>query len=132
MNVVYPKWKEAAIQGSANSSLAGTVKAYLVDLGNYTYSAAHQFLTDLPAPARVGSPQTLASKTYVNGVFDAADLNFPSLVGISVEALILAIDTGTDATSRLVAYIDNATGLPFTPSGVDQPVIWNAAGIFAF
>lgn len=131
MNVVYPKWKEAIVQASANSSLAGTLRAYLVDTGNYTYSAAHQFLTDLPAPARVGNPQTLASKTFVNGVLDAADLNFPALTGVSCEALILALDTGADATSRLVAFIDTATGLPFTPSGVDQPVIWNAAGIFA-
>lgn len=130
-NSVYPKWKEAIIQGAANSSLAGVLKAYLVDTGNYVYSASHQFLTDLPAPARIGSPQTLASKTFVNGVVDAADLNFPSLTGVSCEALILALDTGSDATSRLVAYIDSATGLPFTPSGVDQPVIWNAAGIFA-
>ncbi len=94
------------------------------------YNAGHQFLTDLPGGARVGSPQTLASKTFVNGVFDAADLNFPGLTGVSVEALVLAIDTGSDATSRLVGYVDTATGLPFSPSGVDQPVVWNAAGIF--
>lgn len=131
MNVIYPKWKEAVMQGGANSSLAGTVQAYLVDTGNYTYSASHQFLTDLPAPARIGPPVTLGSKTFVNGVFDAADLNFSSVSGSSVEALILAISTGADATSRLVAYIDTATGLPFLPSGLDQPVVWNAAGIFA-
>lgn len=131
MNVVYPKWKEALIQGGANSALTGTVNAYLVDTGNYTYSASHQFLTDLPGGARVGAPQTLASKTFVLGVFDAADLNFSALSGVSVEALILALYTGSDATSRLVAYIDQATGLPFVPSGIDQPVIWNAAGIFA-
>lgn len=131
MNVVYPKWKEAILQGSANSSLTGTLKAYLVDTGNYTYSAAHQFLTDLTGPGRVGAPQTLASKTFVNGVLDAADLTFPLLTGVSVEALILALDTGSDSTSRLVAYLDTGTGLPFTPSGIDQPVVWNAAGIFA-
>ena len=131
MNVVYPKWKEALMQGGANSSLTGAVKAYMVDTGNYTYSASHQFLSDLPVGARVGAPQTLASKTFVAGVFDAADLSHPSFSGVSVEALVLAIDTGSDATSRLVAYIDQATGLSFDPSGVDQPVIWNAAGIFA-
>lgn len=130
MNVLYPKWKEALVQAGANVSLALTVNAYLVDTGSYTYSAAHQFLTDLPAPSRVGSAVTLASKTYVNGVFDAADLNFVSVSGPTVEALILAIYTGVDATSRLVAYIDNAIGLPFTPSGIDQPVLWDALGIF--
>lgn len=131
MNVLYPKWKEALAQGSANSALTGTVKAYLVDTGNYTYNAAHQFLTDLPGIARVGSGLALSGKTYVNGVFDASDITFPTVSGPNVEAIVLAIDTGADATSRLVAFIDTATGLPFLPSGVDQPVVWNAFGIFA-
>ncbi len=132
MNVVYPKWKEAIIQGSANSSLAGTVKVYLADTSLYTYSASHQFLTDFAAGARVGTPQTLASKTFLNGVFDAADASFPTVTGPTVEAAIIVIDTGVEATSRLVAYIDSAQGLPFTPMGIDQPLIWNSAGIFAF
>lgn len=131
MNVIYPKWKEALLQGGANSSLTGTVNAYLVDTGAYTYSAAHQFLTDLPAPARIGSAVTLASKTFVNGVFDAADIEFPAVSGVTVEALILAISTGVESTSRLVLYVDTATGLPFAPSGVAQPVVWNVSGIFA-
>jgi hypothetical protein len=132
MNVVYPKWKEAIIQGAANSSLAGTVKAYLIDVGSYTYNAAHQFLTDVPSGARIGTAVTLASKTYLAGVFDAADLTFPTVSGTTVEAVIFVIDTGVEATSRLVAYIDSATGLPFTPSGIDQPLVWNVAGIFGF
>jgi hypothetical protein len=131
MNLIYPKYKEAILQAAPNSSLAGTVKAYLADTGNYTYNGAHQFLTDLPLIARVGSAVTLASKTFVNGVFDAADISFLTVAGPNVEALILAIDTGVDATSRLVAYIDSAQGLPFSPSGVDQPVVWSASGIFA-
>ena len=130
MNVIYPKWKEALIQGAVNTSLALTVNAYLVDTGAYVYSAAHQFLTDLPAPARVGAAVTLGTKTYVNGVFDAGDLNFVAVSGPTVEAMVLAISTGVEATSRLVAYIDSAINLPFPPSGVDQPVVFNAAGIF--
>lgn len=131
MNVIYPKWKEALIQGAPNSSLTGTVNAYLVDTGAYTYSAAHRFLTDLPALARVGAVVTLATKTFISGVFDAADLLFPLVVGPTVEAMILAISTGTDATSRLVAYMDQAVNLPFTPVGIDQPFVFDPLGIFA-
>ncbi len=131
MNVLYPKWKEALMQGASNSSLTGTVNAYLIDTGVYIYSAAHQFLSDVAGGARVGSAVTLVTKTFINGVFDAADLNFVGVSGSSVEALILAISTGTDSTSRLVAYLDSATNLPFTPTGVDQPVTFDAAGIFA-
>lgn len=132
MSAIYPKWKEALLQGSVNTSLAGTVNAYLVDTGAYVYSGSHIFLTDLPAPARVGSPVTLGSKTFVNGFFDAGDLNFVAVSGPIVEAMVLAIYTGVDATSRLVAYIDSAINLPFAPSGIDQPVVFSASGIFAF
>lgn len=132
MNVIYPKWKAALIQGGANTSLALTVNAYLVDTGAYTYNAAHVFLPDLPAPARIGTPVALAAKTFVNGIFDASDLNFVAVSGPTVEAMVLAISTGVEATSRLVAYIDSAINLPFIPSGIDQPVVFSASGIFGF
>jgi hypothetical protein len=41
------------------------------------------------------------------------------------------VDTGTAATSPLVAYIDTGvTGLPVTPNGGNITVTWNASGIF--
>jgi hypothetical protein len=128
-NAIYPKWKEALMQGGANSSLAGTVRVALVDLGVYTYSAAHEFLTSLTG--RVGTDQTLGSKTFTDGTFDAANSVFPAVTGATVEALVIYVDTGVAGTSRLVAYIDTGvTGLPVTPNGGDINVNWNAAGIF--
>lgn len=130
-NKVYPLWKEALIQGGANSSLAGTLKVALVDTGTYTYNDAHQFTSSLTGV--VGTAQTLASKTYAAGVLDAADVTFTAVTGASVEALVIYLDTGTAGTSRLVAYIDTGvTGLPVTPNGGDIPVVWNASGIVAF
>jgi hypothetical protein len=129
-NAVFPKWKEAISQASANSALTGTVKVALVDTGTYTYSAAHEFLSSLSG--RVGTDQTIGSKTYTNGVFDGADVTFSAVSGASVEALVIYIDTGVAGTSRLVAYIDTGvTGLPVTPNGGDISVTWNASGIFA-
>lgn len=128
-NAIYPKWKEALIQASANSALTGTVKVALVDTGVYTYSAAHQFLSDITG--RVGTDQTLGTKTFTNGVFDAADSTFTAVTGASVEALVIYIDTGVSTTSRLVAYIDTGvTNLPVTPNGGDIGITWNASGIF--
>jgi len=130
-NAIYPKWREALISGAANSGLNGTVKCALVDTGTYTYSAAHQFLTDLTG--RVGTDQTLATKTYTNGTFDADDVVFPAVTGATVEALAIYIDTGTPATSRLVAYMDTGvTNLPFTPNGGNANLGFNAGGILVF
>jgi hypothetical protein len=45
---------------------------------------------------------------------------------------VIYVDTGTAATSPLVAYIDTGvTGLPVTPNGGNITVTWNASGIFA-
>jgi hypothetical protein len=128
-NALYPKWKEAIQQASANSSLAGTVKVALVDTGTYTYSAAHEFLTSLTGV--VGTAQTIASKTFTNGVFDGADVTFSAVSGTTVEALVIYTDSGSASTSRLVAYIDTGiTGMPVTPNGGDIAVTWSASGIF--
>lgn len=131
-SAVYPKYKEAVIQASANSSLAGSgttgVYAALVDTGTYTYSAAHQFYSDLSGI--VGTDQELASKTFVSGLLDAADSTFPSVSGASVEAVVLYVkNAGANTTWRLVGYID---GISVTPNGGNIGVTWNASGIIQF
>jgi hypothetical protein len=129
-NALYPKWKEAIAQSSANSALTNTVKVALVDTGAYTYSASHEFLTSLTGV--VGTAQTIGTKTYTNGVFDGADVTFPTVTGNTAEAIVIYIDTGTAGTSRLVAYIDTGvTNLPVPPNGGDITITWNASGIFA-
>jgi hypothetical protein len=46
--------------------------------------------------------------------------------------MVIYVDTGTAATSPLVAYIDSGvTGLPVTPNGGNISITWNASGIFA-
>lgn len=123
-SVIYPKYKEAILQSAANSSLTGTVKCICIDAADYTYSAAHDFLDDVPAGARIGTAQTLANKTYADGVFDADDVTFTAVSGDQFEAILIYIDTSVDATSRLVAYIDSGTGLPYTPSGGNITITW--------
>ena len=131
-NALYPKWKEQLLQFTANNNLSsGTVKVALVDTGTYTYSASDQFYSAVSS-AVVGTPQTIGSKTFTNGVLDGSDVTFSSVTGASVEALVIYIDTGTAATSPLVAYIDSSvTGLPVTPNGGDITISWSASGIFA-
>ncbi len=131
-NALYPKWKEQLLQFTANNDLsAGTVKVALIDTGVYTYNSADQFFS-AASSASIGTPQTIGSKTFTNGTFDGSDVTFTAVTGNSVEALILYVDTGSNATSPLVAYIDTSvTGLPVTPNGGDIAITWNASGIFA-
>lgn len=130
-SVIYPKAKESFLsQNPAIDMDTDTIKAALIDTGTYTYSAAHQYYSSVSGV--VGTPATLASKTVTNGTFDAADVTFTAVTGNSVEAIIIYKDTGSAATSPLIAYIDSASsGLPVTPNGGDITVSWNASGIFS-
>jgi hypothetical protein len=129
-NAIYPLYKQALLDASTDSDLNdGTVKVALIDTGTYTYSAAHDFYNDLSGV--VGTPQTIGTTTVTNGLFDGDNVTFTAVSGNSVEALVIYIDTGNVATSRLVAYIDTGqTGLPVTPNGGDITITWNASGIF--
>ena len=129
-NAIYPKYKQALLDDSANIDLNdGTVKVALIDTGTYSYNAADEFYSSVSGV--VGTPQTIANTTVTNGLFDGDDVTYPAVTGNSVEALLIYIDTGSAATSRLVAWIDTSvTGLPVTPNGGDITITWNASGIF--
>lgn len=128
-SVVYPKAKEGFLSGGINL-LSDTIRAVLVDTGTYTYSAAHDFYNDLSGVVGTESA-AFASKTVTNGVFDAADITFAAVTGNTAEAIVIFKDTGNAATDALIAYIDSATGLPFTPNGGDCNVTWSGNGIFS-
>lgn len=128
-NALYPKYKEVILSTGLNLTSLN-LKVSLIDTGTYTYNTAHQFLSSVTGI--VATSGNLASKTVTNGVFDAADITITAVSGVTVEALIIYNDTGSAATSNLIAYIDTGvTGLPLTPNGGDVTITWNASGIFA-
>lgn len=131
-NKIYPKYKEALLAGDTNISLTtGDIKAVLVDLADYSYSDTHDFLSDIAAGGRVSTSANLVSKTVSNGTFDAADFSFASVTGDQAEAIVLYIDTGVEATSRLVAFFDTGiTGIPVTPNGGDINITVHGSGFF--
>ena len=123
-NALYNKGREAFMSGSINMS-SDTIKVVLVDSADYTVNlATHQFFSSV-AGAGVVATATLASKTVTDGIFDAADVTFTSVTGDPSEALVIYKDTGSNATSPLIAYIDTATGLPVTPNGGNITVTWD-------
>lgn len=135
-NAIYPKFKEALMGAAANSTLnaaEGTtgVFAALVDTGTYTYSAAHEFYSDLSGI--VGTDQEITTKTITNGTFDGDNVTYTAVSGNSCEAIVLyRKNAGANTTWRLFAYIDTGvTGLPVTPNGGDIAITWNASGIVA-
>lgn len=123
-NQLYPKAKEAFLNADIDMA-DDTIIIALIDADVYSFSTNHQYRTDIPNEAVIAST-TLANKTTTNGVFDADDATFSSVTGANAEALILFQDTGTASTSRLIAYIDSATGLPILPNGGDITVAFSS------
>lgn len=110
---------------------ADTIRCVFIDAADYAVDlVTHQFLSSVPAGARVGTPQVLAGKTSTAGTADANDVVFAGLAGDQSEAILIYQDTGVEATSRLIAYIDVGINLPVTPGGANVTVEWSSSGIF--
>lgn len=117
---------------------ADTIKALFVDHADDTPDpAVDDAINDIASAARVpalASAPSLASKTIgvvAAGTLDAADTLFTALTGDQVESLLILKDSGTEATSPLLAFFDTFTsGMPLTPNGGDATVQWNALGIW--
>jgi len=138
-SAIYPLYKEAVLSAAPNSSLNqgdATNGPYcsLIDEGTYTYSTAHQFYSSAVASA-VGTANgvQLTTPTVAAGTFDAADITFTAVTGVSVEALIIyRHNSGANTTWLLVSLLesDYITGLPVQPNGGDILITWHASGIF--
>ena len=124
-NALFDKARQRFLEGQFNWN-TDTIKAVLVDTGTYSPNlSAHEFLSDVSTGARIAVSGAFTGKTTAGGAADANDITFTSVTGASIEAIVLYKDTGTDATSPLIAYIDTATGLPITPNGGDIIVTWD-------
>jgi hypothetical protein len=130
-NAIYPKYKDAILDGAANVSLTSeTVKVSLIDNEEITYDANTEYYADLNANGVIAT-QTIANITLNGGLVDGDDVIFSAVTGDESEALLIWIDTGNPSTSRVVAYMDTGiSGLPISPNGSDVDVEWNASGIF--
>jgi hypothetical protein len=124
-NALYDKGREKFLTGSI-SWTTDTIKLVFVDSADYTPNlATHEFLSDIPSAGRVAISGAFTGKTATNGVADADDVTVTNVTGDQFEYIIIFKDTGNEATSPLIAFLDTVTGLPFTPSGSDITVRWN-------
>jgi hypothetical protein len=138
-NAVFTPAREGILDDTISLSV-GIIKAVLVR--GYTYAASHKFVSDVTATGVLaGTPQTLGTKTYVGGVFDAADVTFTAVpANASNHAVLIyqasAVTGGADVAAtaqRVIGYYDTGTLLPVVPNGGDITVAWDngANKIFA-
>lgn len=139
-NALYDLAKEALLSGSINLT-ANDIRCVLVrkggaDAASSTVYAPNlvtdRFLSSVPAGSRVATSGALASKTVALGVFDAANVLFPAVAaGAAVNSIVIYKWVSADGDSPLIAYMDTAGGLPFTPVDEDLTLTWASGGIFS-
>lgn len=127
-NAIYPRAKQQFLQAGINLATA-TVRVGLVDAGVYTYDSGHEFLSSITGVSGLVGNAVLNNKIFTtDGSFaNTTTVTIPLVTGNSAEALVIYVDTGSAATSRLIAYIDTGvTGLPVTPNGNDILIAFEA------
>ena len=128
---LYDKGREGFLNGTVRWDGTAVMKIALVR--GYTPNlATHEDMADVTGAGGtvVGTPQVLGTQTATAGVADAADATFTAVVaGAAIAHLIIyqasAVTGGADVAAgsqRLVAMIDDYTGLPVTPNGGDIAV----------
>jgi len=126
MSFIYEKCKEKLMTAGIDL-VNDTINCALVDAGDYTPDVdVDEFFSDIP-PAGVISFGALNNATVVGKSFNADDKLLSSVTGDDIEMVVIYKDTGSSATSPLIAMIDSGTGLPFTPNGGSVNIIWGAS-----
>jgi hypothetical protein len=102
-NAVYPKAKEAMLTGDVDL-IAETVRLQMFD-DDVVYDATDEFLDDVAGTA-LGAAVEITAKDVTNGQFTGTNGSFTPTAGATVSALVVFIDSGSEATSRVLAYLD--------------------------
>lgn len=130
-NSLFDQYRQDCIEGGGDLATAN-VASHLLDAADHTTDTAlDRDLADIASAAIEEVSGNFSSKTTTDGVFDAADVTFTAAAGDPVEELNVYINTGTAATSSMVANFDTASNLPLTLNGSDVVAQWNAGGILS-
>jgi hypothetical protein len=123
-NILYPAAKQLFLEAQLNWT-SDPIYGILLNTAYYTVSLAHASLADIDSQAFIVSSGIMTGRTTLNGVADGDDLLFPATTGPIVRACILVKDGGTAIQSKLIAYIDTAANLPYTPAGLPILLAWD-------
>lgn len=123
-NAHYAKGAEKVLSGAIDY-VTDTIKVMLVKNTYAQNLSTDEFVADISAH-RLNTDQTLAGKSITAGVVDAGDVTFTAVTaGDTSEGVVIYKDTGSEATSPLLHYIDTITGFPLATNGGNITVQWN-------
>lgn len=131
-NAWYDKALTRVGSGLLDLNALSNPKIIAIESGLYSFSQSHEYLSDVIASSRIATT-AMASVVFgtVEGWLDAADVVFTSPTAAKeAVSLIIFEDTGVEATSPLLIFVDDANILPITTeSGKDLEIAWQGTGI---
>lgn len=94
------------------------------------------FFTQIPTAARIKIYEsTVGGKTVASGIADMDDMTLSAVSSVAasaIGAIVLFADSGSYSTSRLIAWIDTATGIPASPNSGDIVLQWSSGASKVF
>ena len=106
---------------SDNIKVLGATSSYTPN----TAAGGDEFLSAIPGGAIVCTSSNLSGKTNTAGVLAASNVTFASVgSGSTIIQFVIYNDTGSSATSELIAIYDTATNLPVVTNGGNIGLQW--------
>ena len=138
-DVIYNSFKTNILSGLFDLREAGdNVKVALVTSGYTPNVDTHEFFDDITnelsgtgytaGGEAIGTQTVTQDNTDNEGVFDGVDVTWTGITAGTAAGMVIYEDTGTPATSRLIAFQDSG-GFPVTTTGADLTVQWAVEGI---
>lgn len=119
------QWDPTANTLGAVAVLSDTLMLALIDITLYTADPdADLSYADIPSGAIVGT-EPITGAAVTNGALTFDPVVYAALVGADWAAAVVYMDSGTDATSPLMGYLDDYASAPPSPDGTDYT--WNPA-----
>lgn len=126
MSAMYPAGVEAILDGTVK--LSDDALRAILTTPAYTYSPEHRVALDVPPATWLSVSGIVGGVTVTGGVVEGGSVTFHAPIDGQLGNAIVIYDA---LAERLIAYIDEAHGLPVRTNGADIHCVWDAGGIFA-
>ena len=125
-NFVYGKAKQALLNGQINV-LSNSLKILIVDSSYVPSANSDQYVSNINPSYIKNRSAIIQNIPNTLGVLDADDITILEHDGAAFKAIVLYENGTSDSNSRLIAYIDTSTGLPFAGVNFSLPItiVWS-------
>lgn len=125
-NFVYGKAKQALLNGQINVA-SNSLKILLVNSSYVPSANSDEYVSNINSTYIKNRSEVIQNVTNTLGTLNADDAMVTVHDGSAFNAIVLYQNGTSDSNSRLIAYVDTSTGLPFAGVNFSLPVtiVWS-------